>query len=117
MYVLNVVDGCIPSDMATGSRREIEEERRLLYVAMTRAKDHLHLMVPQRFFVHAAADERRPARLRGAHPLHPGRAARMLRVPRMAARDGDGRFGKSCAHTGRHQGPRAPDLGMMDWAD
>ena len=31
---------------------EIEEERRLLYVAMTRAKDHLHLMVPQRFYVH-----------------------------------------------------------------
>ena len=28
--ILNVVDGCIPSDMATGSRQEIEEERRLL---------------------------------------------------------------------------------------
>ena len=35
VYVLNVVDGCIPSDMATGSKEEIEEERRLLYVAMT----------------------------------------------------------------------------------
>jgi truncated hemoglobin YjbI len=33
------------------SSQELEEERRLLYVAMTRAKDHLHLMVPQRFFV------------------------------------------------------------------
>jgi DNA helicase-2/ATP-dependent DNA helicase PcrA len=52
VYVLNVVDGCIPSDMATGSPDEIEEERRLLYVAMTRAKDELHLVVPQRFFVH-----------------------------------------------------------------
>ena len=31
---------------------EIEEERRLLYVAMTRAEDQLHLMVPQRFFTH-----------------------------------------------------------------
>ena len=31
---------------------EIEEERRLLYVAMTRAKDNLHLVVPQRFFSH-----------------------------------------------------------------
>jgi len=49
--VLNVVDGCIPSDMATGSELEIEEERRLLYVAMTRAKDHLDLMLPQRFYV------------------------------------------------------------------
>jgi ATP-dependent DNA helicase UvrD/PcrA len=50
--VLNVVDGCIPSDMATGSSSEVEEERRLLYVAMTRAKDQLHLMVPHRFFTH-----------------------------------------------------------------
>ena len=49
--VLNVVDGCIPSDMATGSLAEIEEERRLLYVAMTRAKEHLDLIVPQRFYV------------------------------------------------------------------
>ena len=49
--ILNVNDGCIPSDMATGSRQEIEEERRLLYVAMTRAKDSLDLIVPQRFFV------------------------------------------------------------------
>ncbi len=49
--VLRVVDGCMPSDMATGSPFEIEEERRLLYVAMTRARHHLHLLVPQRFYV------------------------------------------------------------------
>jgi DNA helicase-2/ATP-dependent DNA helicase PcrA len=47
--ILNVVDGCIPSDMATGSDAAIDEERRLLYVAMTRAKDQLELMLPQRF--------------------------------------------------------------------
>ena len=52
VFVLNVVDGCIPSDLGGGSTPEIEEERRLLYVAMTRAKDQLHLMVPQRFFTH-----------------------------------------------------------------
>ena len=52
VHVLNVVDGCIPSDMSTGTAEEIDEERRLLYVAMTRAKEHLHLMVPQRFYVH-----------------------------------------------------------------
>ena len=51
VHVLNVVDGCIPSDMSTGSAEEIEEERRLLYVAMTRAKEHLHLVVPNRFFI------------------------------------------------------------------
>lgn len=51
VHVLNVVDGCIPSDLGTGSAHELEEERRLLYVAMTRAKDELHLLVPQRFYV------------------------------------------------------------------
>jgi DNA helicase-2/ATP-dependent DNA helicase PcrA len=51
VHVLNVVDGCIPSDMSTGSAEDIEEERRLLYVAMTRAKEHLHLVVPNRFFI------------------------------------------------------------------
>ncbi|SFB63371.1 DNA helicase-2 / ATP-dependent DNA helicase PcrA [Rhizobium sp. NFR07] len=52
VFLLNCVDGCIPSDLGVGSTAEIEEERRLLYVAMTRAKDHLHVMTPQRFFVH-----------------------------------------------------------------
>jgi DNA helicase-2/ATP-dependent DNA helicase PcrA len=53
--VLNTVDGCLPSDLAVGETAEIEEERRLLYVAMTRAKDDLHLVVPQRFFTHGQA--------------------------------------------------------------
>jgi DNA helicase-2/ATP-dependent DNA helicase PcrA len=52
VFVLNVVDGCIPSDLGVGTTAEIEEERRLLYVAMTRARDDLHLVVPQRFFTH-----------------------------------------------------------------
>ncbi len=52
VFVLNAVDGCIPSDLATGTADEIEEERRLLYVAMTRAKDQLELIIPHRFYVH-----------------------------------------------------------------
>jgi DNA helicase-2/ATP-dependent DNA helicase PcrA len=55
VYVLNVVDGCIPSDMATDSPDQVEEERRLLYVAMTRARDELHLVAPLRFYVHGQA--------------------------------------------------------------
>jgi ATP-dependent DNA helicase UvrD/PcrA len=55
VHILNVVDGCIPSDMGTGTTEEIEEERRLLYVAMTRAKEELHLIVPQRFYIHNQA--------------------------------------------------------------
>jgi ATP-dependent DNA helicase UvrD/PcrA len=52
VFALNVVDGCLPSDLGTGTSAEIEEERRLLYVAMTRARDQLHLIVPQRFYIH-----------------------------------------------------------------
>ena len=55
VQLLNVVDGCLPSDLATGSTAELEEERRLLYVAMTRARDHLALLVPQRFHVRQQA--------------------------------------------------------------
>ncbi|MBV9129735.1 MAG: ATP-dependent helicase [Verrucomicrobia bacterium] len=50
VFILNVTDGCIPSDMATGSPEQIEEERRVLGVAMTRAKFNLHLIQPLRFF-------------------------------------------------------------------
>ncbi len=52
VFLLNCVDGCIPSDLGTGTTAEIEEERRLLHVAMTRARDRLHLLQPLRFFVH-----------------------------------------------------------------
>jgi DNA helicase-2/ATP-dependent DNA helicase PcrA len=52
VFVLNVVDGCMPSDLGAGTSAEIEEERRLLYVAMTRARDDLDLLMPQRFFTH-----------------------------------------------------------------
>ena len=55
VIVLNAVDGCIPSDLATGTSEEIEEERRLLYVAMTRARDDLVLMQPLRFYVRGQA--------------------------------------------------------------
>jgi DNA helicase-2/ATP-dependent DNA helicase PcrA len=48
--VLNVVDGCIPAEQAD-TPEEVEEERRLLYVAMTRAKDKLDLIVPERSYL------------------------------------------------------------------
>src|SRR5215831_11950674 len=50
VFILNLVDGCIPSDMATGKPEQIDEERRLLYVAMTRAREHLYLVQPRRFY-------------------------------------------------------------------
>ena len=49
VYILNVVDGSFPSEFATGKAELIEEERRLLYVAMTRARNELTCVVPLRF--------------------------------------------------------------------
>jgi DNA helicase-2/ATP-dependent DNA helicase PcrA len=51
VFVLNVVDGSFPSEFATGKQELVEEERRLLYVAMTRAKNELTLISPLRFQV------------------------------------------------------------------
>jgi DNA helicase-2/ATP-dependent DNA helicase PcrA len=51
VFVLNVADGNFPSEFATGKPEMIEEERRLLYVAMTRAKHSLSLISPLRYHV------------------------------------------------------------------
>jgi len=50
VYVIHAADGKIPSDMATGKLEEIEEERRLFYVALTRAKDWLYVCYPLRYY-------------------------------------------------------------------
>ena len=50
VYVLHAADGNIPSDMSTGHEDEIEEERRLFYVALTRAKDFLEVVFPLKYY-------------------------------------------------------------------
>jgi DNA helicase-2/ATP-dependent DNA helicase PcrA len=50
VYVIHASDGNIPSDMATGSTEEIEEELRLFYVALTRAKRWLCVCCPLRYY-------------------------------------------------------------------
>jgi len=51
VHILNVVDGSFPNEFATGRPDMIEEERRLLYVGMTRARNELTLIAPLRFQV------------------------------------------------------------------
>jgi DNA helicase-2/ATP-dependent DNA helicase PcrA len=60
VHVIHAADGMIPSDLATGTPEEIEEERRLLYVAMTRARDSLTVYFPLRYY-------RRPRGLEDPH--------------------------------------------------
>jgi DNA helicase-2/ATP-dependent DNA helicase PcrA len=94
VYILNAADGCIPSDLATGHPAEIEEERRLLYVAMTRAKNVLALCHPLRFFI------RQQNRLGDRHVFTPrtrfipdailDKFERTTPAPRDGGQDGDG---------------------------
>jgi DNA helicase-2/ATP-dependent DNA helicase PcrA len=68
----------IPSDLSTGDQDEIEEERRLFYVALTRARDHLFVYFPLRFY-------RRPHGLDDAH--HFAQLTRFLPDPVQALFD------------------------------
>ena len=104
--MLNCVDGCIPSDLATETPAEIEEERRLLYVAMTRARDALHLITPLRFYIHgqAARGDKHvyAARSRFLPDAHP----RPVRARQLGAA-GRGRGAGSAADAAAR--PEAPD--------
>jgi DNA helicase-2/ATP-dependent DNA helicase PcrA len=60
VHILHAADGMIPSDMATGDEAGLEEERRLFYVGMTRAKDWLYVYFPLRYY-------RRPSGLSDKH--------------------------------------------------
>jgi len=51
VFVLNVADGNFPNEYAAGDNKAIEEERRLLNVAITRAKQGLHLIQPLKYWV------------------------------------------------------------------
>ncbi len=88
VHVLNVTDGSFPSEFATGRPELIEEERRLLYVAMTRGEGRTAADGSRAFLRHAAGADRRQIRARRAQPVpHPGRA-RALRADDVARKRG-----------------------------
>lgn len=50
VHLIHASDGNLPSDMALSTREGLEEERRLLYVALTRARRGLNVYMPVRYF-------------------------------------------------------------------
>ena len=76
VHIRNVADGNFPSEFSTGRPELVEEERRLLYVAMTRAKSELHLIAPLKYYVDPVAHGR-PARVRREEPVHDAGRARL----------------------------------------
>ncbi|MCG3178817.1 MAG: ATP-dependent DNA helicase PcrA [Phycisphaerae bacterium] len=76
VFVIHAADGIMPSDLATGDAAQIEEERRLLYVACTRARDWLYVTFPLRYYykMHRLGDAHGYAQLTrfippAVHPL------------------------------------------------
>ncbi len=63
VHIMHAADGMIPSDMAVGDQAGIDEERRLFYVAMTRAKDMLYVYFPLRYYHHRVGDAHNFAQL------------------------------------------------------
>jgi DNA helicase-2/ATP-dependent DNA helicase PcrA len=63
VYVIHAADGNIPSDMATGEADQVEEERRLFYVALTRARDFLDVCFPLRYYQKKWSDRHSYAQL------------------------------------------------------
>jgi DNA helicase-2/ATP-dependent DNA helicase PcrA len=57
VHVIHAADGNFPSDMSLGSPEGLEEERRLFYVAITRARRNLVVYVPLRYHHHRVRDD------------------------------------------------------------
>ena len=57
VYLIHATDGVLPSDMSLSTKEGLEEERRLCYVALTRARDHLYVIHPERFYDHRFRDD------------------------------------------------------------
>jgi DNA helicase-2/ATP-dependent DNA helicase PcrA len=57
VHVIHAADGNFPSDMSLGSPEALEEERRLFYVAITRARKNLAIYVPLRYHHHRVRDD------------------------------------------------------------
>jgi DNA helicase-2/ATP-dependent DNA helicase PcrA len=57
VHVIAAYDGNFPADMSAGSEQGVAEERRLFYVALTRARRRLHVYVPLRYYHHPAAKD------------------------------------------------------------
>jgi len=90
VHVIHAADGMIPSDMSTGDDEAIEEERRLFYVALTRARDNLYVYFALRFY-------RRPRGLDDAH--HFAQLTRFLPEPVQSLFERRS-AGEACAPTG-----------------
>ena len=83
VFVVGLEEGLFPSDMVSGNPREMEEERRLFYVAITRAKTHCFLSYAQCRFRYGQMEFSAPSRfLKDIDPKYLDRRQSMFSVRR-----------------------------------
>ena len=102
VHIISAADGMFPSDLATGDRESLAEERRLFYVAVTRARDALEVSVPLRFHHHRT-------RLDDRHSF--GQLSRFLSPAVQALMDAE-HAGSSAADAGEPTRPDAEPSGV-----
>jgi DNA helicase-2/ATP-dependent DNA helicase PcrA len=94
VHLLRTTDGSLPADMALSSPEGVEEERRLFYVALTRARRNLYLYAPRRYHFRPVGDEHGYARI---SRFLSDEAQRLLvrREPKLLAPESAGRGGRT----------------------
>lgn len=107
VFILGLEEGILPHSRSSGSREELEEERRLFYVGITRAKDRLYLLHAFRRSAYGRSEVAEPSRFLRDIPArltHDGRRTAPAR-PAMAA--SGARFSPA-ARASRHDERPAP---------
>ena len=111
VFVLNAVDGCIPSDLATGNADEIEEERRLALRGDDAREGSARRHRAAALLYAQSGEPRRPLRARAAHALHPDAGGAAVRAAHLAKREERRILGEAAGADGR-DGAHARDVAV-----
>ncbi len=131
VFIVGMEDGLFPHERTVASQKELEEERRLCYVGMTRAMDRLFLLRARRRHMQGELKLTRPSRfllelppelIRGRTGVAPGRFACTLTPGTTKAWDahrGPGRAGSGdvAVEAASQAGERRPDVRDVDPVD
>jgi len=71
VYVVGMEEGVFPGSRAVGEEDEMEEERRLCYVAMTRAREHLTMTTARQRMLYGRTNNNMPSRFLEELPKEP----------------------------------------------
>lgn len=109
VFVVGMEEGLFPSDMVSGNPREMEEERRLCYVAITRAKTHCYLSYAQCRFRYGQMEFSSPSRfLKDIDPKYLDRQQTMFTAKRNSWDDVELPWKRRTPLFDREERPEAP---------